>query len=108
MKRLLMIGIGGVFLLGCGGGGTKSQSVIDQLKTRDKIIVYYNYPPNACTDPRLKKGFEDKGAKDVITSVQSSDVSCATTFGRTNDRSTCEEYPANQDFSESCVIGYNR
>ena len=107
MKRLLMIGLGGFLLVGCGNGGTKSQSVIDQLKTRDKIIVFYNYPPNKCVDPRLKEILENKGFKDIITSVQTSDVSCASTFGRT-DQSTCEETYANQDFSESCVVGYNR
>ena len=107
MKRLLMIGIGGFLLVGCGSGGTKSQSVIDQLKTRDKIIVFYNYPPNKCVDPRLKEIFEKKDFKDVITSVQTSDVSCAATFNRTS-KSTCEEAPANRDFSESCVVGYNR
>ena len=108
MKRLLMIGIGGFLLVGCGSGGTKSQSIIDQLKNIDKIIVYYNYPPNVCVEKKQKKIVEDKGAKDVITSVQNSDVSCATTFGITNDTSRCQEVYVNKDFSESCVVGYNR
>ena len=106
-KVSLLIGIGSFFLIGCGGSGAKNQSVVAQLKGKDKIVIYYNYPPDKCVHQGLKDIHLRQGFKDIITSVESNDVSCAVTFDRTHKRE-CEEVFANQDFSESCLVGYNR
>ena len=104
MKNVLIVALGSLLLVGCGGGGSKSDSFVDQLKTRDIVDVLYNYPPATCE--RLPSSDLFDRYKDVITKVESSDTSCS--LLDLPEKTKCTEHYEDFDFSESCVVGYNR
>ena len=104
MNKMMLTGValGALLLSGC--GGSKSKSITEQIKERDGILVIYNYPDDVCKSQLLKDTLtSDGGAQNIITSVESGNVSCQT-YGRSNNGITCEENTFG-GYPNTCVIG---
>ena len=103
MKGLYLFIIGSMFIIGC--GGSKSDSFEEQIKTREIVDILYNYPPSVCEALPESETMKNLGYTDVISKVESSDVTCDT-LGLA-DSSQCHEYYEEYENSESCVAAYN-
>ena len=122
MKKLELttLALSALLLTACGGGGNGKQSITEQLKQRDAILIIHSTKNSACS--LFTDQFKEFGVKDIIFDSPSNTVSCET-YGKIrgdidDDNAECAE-TALADFSNdedislledttmACVIGGN-
>lgn len=104
LKKLTLstVVLSALLLNGCGGGGSKSQTIKEQIQERDVIVIVHNYPDDACKSQLLKDTLaSDTAARNIITSVEDNTVNCAY-YGRTI--ATCSE-DVFGGYPNACVLG---
>jgi len=109
MKKLGLttIVLAALLLTGCGGGGKNSsntnqpQTIKEQIKSRDIIVIFHNYPDDVCTSQRLKDTLNNNTTTNIITNIVNNNVTCKS-YGRNSE--TCTENSFSQG-TNACVVG---
>ena len=107
---------------GCGGGSSGKQSITEQLKQRDGVVIVHSVNQLACSI-FAAEGKKNKDVKEVVFDTPPNSVSCATyekTKGDIDDdnaeciETTLADFSEEEDISileddtKACVIGVNR
>ena len=86
---------------GCGGGSHK-ESITDQIKKRDIIVIFHAYPAEVCKSDELKQQIgQAASVANIVTAVEDNSVDCVT-YGR--DYNTCTETFVG-GYPNACVVG---
>jgi len=127
MSKKLTLGalaLGMVLLSGCGGGGSKKESITEQISKREYVVVIHGANRALCetvvafmeksNDPEVQQ------IKDVIIDTPPNTVNCATynktkgvnceedTLANMFDITDGEDIEIYEDPNTACVIGMNR
>jgi len=77
------------------------------MSDREFILIYYHFYSQSCQSTELKESLvEFYEAKDIITEVSNSSVTCET-YGRKSNSDECILDDAGYDIGTSCIIGMN-
>jgi len=117
---LATITLSALLLTGCGGGGSKHKTKMQEITERDGVFIIHSTKESMCSlfTDAVKK---ESGVKDVIFDSPANTVNCST-YGKV-EGSNCEnetlanmidaiegsqDIEAIEDASKACVIGMNK
>jgi len=102
MKKLLLIAI--FIAIGFSGCGSSSSKHEKSISSRDNILIYHNYPSNAC---KVLKNYYSNRSNTTV-SIESDSITCES-YGRV-DRGysgNCVEGDTGYSYDTSCVVGFD-
>jgi len=94
-------------LVGCGSGGSSSESAVERISKRQHVIISYHYPEEVCNSSILTEQLQSIGFIDIITLVTSENVDCRS-YGKSNDGRECLIQDLKHYDKPTCVAGMNR
>ena len=107
---LLLAGLAILFLTACGSSG--SDNTVDEMTTKDFILISHGVPTGDCVDPDIQQyiisNLQAIGATDILFRTENSSVTCVT-YNKVDDMDETGGCLALyfDDGPETCVYGFN-
>jgi len=111
--KLTTIVLSVALLSGCGGSGSKSKSITEQISERNYVVIMHNSPNGICEDPRFiplfTQNLQDEGISvtNVITHEEDNTASCAL-YGKSSLNCESVLYDEENPGNVACVVGLDR